>query len=200
MIKAIIFDFGSVIFKTDWPGVDKDFIKKYGKSILVKGNKELEEVYIKTNAECKSIKPFLHYIFPGQDIDKVTDFYKKSYIKNKIINSELLNLIKILKKNYELYGFTDTNEEHFEANLKSGIFKDFKKVFTSFEFCGRKSEGNIFQKLILEIKLKPEELLFIDDYLPNIENAEKAGLNAIQYTNFPDITILKTDLKNLVKI
>jgi putative hydrolase of the HAD superfamily len=200
MIKAIVFDFGNVVFKTDWQEVDQDFIKKYGKSILVKGSKELEQVYAKTNAECKSVKPYLQHVFPGQDIDKVTDFYKKSYIKNKIINSELLNLIKILKKNYVLYGFTDTNEEHFEANLKSGIFTDFKKVFTSFEFCGRKSEGGTFHKLISEIKLKPEELLFIDDYLPNIENARKEGLNAIQYNNFPDITRLKADLKNLVKI
>jgi HAD superfamily hydrolase (TIGR01509 family) len=198
MIKAIIFDFGNVVFKTDWHRVDHGFIKKYRKSILAKGNKELEEVYIKTNAECKSVKPYLQHIFPNENINEIVDFYKARYIKNKVLNKELLKLIRSLKQKYELYGFTDTNEEHFDANLKSGTFKDFKKVFTSFDFCGKKSEGDIFYKLVREIKIKPEELLFIDDYLPNIENARKAGLNAIQYTGFPKMGKFKKELKKIL--
>lgn len=198
-IKAIVFDFGSVIFKTNWEGVNKDFLKKYGKGILVRGNKELEEVYIKTKAGYKSLKPLLKHIFPNEDLKKIIRFYQKSYNKNKIINRGLIKFAKKLSKNYRLYGFTDTNEEHFGANLKSGLFKGFKQIFTSFEFKSKKAEGNTFRKLILKIKLKPEEMLFIDDYILNIENARKAGINAIQYTEFPKINHLKKEINKFLK-
>ena len=199
MIKAIIFDFGRVIFKTNWDGVNQDFIKKYGKGILVQNNEELGKVYHKTNAGYGSAKPFLEHIFPDKNINKIIEFYKKSYIKNKILNKELLKLIKVLKKKYPLYGFTDTNNEHFEANTKAGIFKDFKRIFTSFEFKGKKAEGDIFHQLVKKINIPPEELLFIDDYLPNIEKAREAGLKAIQYTDFPEISNLKKELERVLR-
>lgn len=198
-IKVIVFDFGSVIFKTNWEGVNGNFLKKYGKGVMVKGNKELEEIYIKTNAGYKSIKPLLKHIFPDKNIKEVIKFYQDSYLKNKIVNKELLDLAMKLAKNYGVYGFTDTNEEHFAANVKSGIFNGFKRIFTSFEFEGKKAEGDIFHKLISNIKLMPEEILFIDDYLPNIENARKAGINAIQYTEFPNIVNLKKELDKFLR-
>ena len=45
MIKAIIFDFGSVLFKTQWEGINKDFLEKFGFSILIEDNKEYIEIY-----------------------------------------------------------------------------------------------------------------------------------------------------------
>jgi HAD superfamily hydrolase (TIGR01509 family) len=201
MIKAIIFDFGNVVFKTDWDKMHEEFSKKYNIRTSLSENKEFEEVYHKTNAGYDTTIPLLKHMLPNEDINEVLKFYQETYIKYKILNKELMNLIKKLKETYLIYGFTDTNREHFDANEKDGLFKNFKRVFTSFEFQGRKSQGaDIFHKLLKEINLPADELLFIDDNLPNIENARKAGLNAIQYTDFPDIARLKKDLKNLIKI
>ncbi len=195
MIKAIIFDFGNVIFKTDFDKVNKEFIKKYGISVKVNDKLELRKIYLNTEIGRDKIENLFRKINPDINNKELITFYKKSYLKNKKINKKLIVIIKKLKKRYILYGFTDTNQVHFDANLKEGIFKGFKKIFTSFEFGKRKSDEISFNYLIKKIKLKPNECLFIDDYKLNIKNARKKGLKTIHYIDFPKINNLKKDLR-----
>lgn len=194
MIKAIIFDFGSVLFKTDWKEIDSDFIKKYRKSIRIGENQELVKIYLDAEVGKSTMKEFLGKIDPLLGNEKAINFYKESYLKHKILNKEMRGLFSTLKKKYLLYGFTDTNKEHFEANKEAGLFNDFKEVFTSFQFEMRKSEEGAFKKLLQNISLKPQECLFIDDHAKNIENARKQGFEVIHYTSFPQITALEGEL------
>jgi putative hydrolase of the HAD superfamily len=66
----------------------------------------------------------------------------------------------------------------------------FENVHYSFEMHARKPDQDIFQRVIEENDLEPEETILIDDSLPNIESADKLGLKTLHVSiNQADIKI-----------
>lgn len=204
MIKGIIFDFGSVVYKTNWEKMAGDFFDKFGVNVWMEGikNEKAIDLYKLGNVGKAKIGDFIRELNPNVEITKeMIGFYKKMYIKHKIVNNELLKFVKELKKKYILFAFTDIKKEHYESNLKFGIYNDFKEVYTSFKFNMLKSQDGAFDKLkkeLLKYSLLPNECVFIDDHLPNIEQAKKSGFHTIHYEGFPNIENLERDLINVL--
>ena len=204
MIKAIIFDFGSVIYKTDWESIIKEFKEKFNVSIhLADGaDEELLRIYRESDIGKEDFKRFFHR--PGlSDTTEALTYYKKLYFKHKILNKEMIQIIKKLKKKYLLFGFTDIKRDHYESNLEGGLYKDFKKIFTSFELGMLKADGiafDIISKELSNYNLKTEECLFIDDHFPNIENARKRGFKTIHYADFPNMENFIIELKSTLQL
>ncbi|MEK6811753.1 MAG: HAD-IA family hydrolase [Nanoarchaeota archaeon] len=204
MIKGIIFDFGSVIYKTNWEKMCEELFDKFGINVWMENmkNDKAVDLYKLGNIGKAKIDNFIKELNPKVDITKeMVDFYKKMYIKHKIINNELLKLVKELKKKYILFAFTDIKKEHYESNLEFGIYNDFKEVYTSFKFNMLKSQDGAFDKLkkeLLKHSLLPKECVFIDDHLPNIEQAKKSGFHTIHYEEFPNIENLEKDLMRIL--
>ncbi|MAG10707.1 hypothetical protein CMI44_00120 [Candidatus Pacearchaeota archaeon] len=93
MIKAIILDFGSVIYKAKWEKMNDFFFEKNGFNILVGGAKdqELIRIYTESDVGKEDFKKFFLRIKPDlEDIEKVIKDYKEGYSKFKVINRELL--------------------------------------------------------------------------------------------------------------
>ena len=67
--------------------------------------------------------------------------------------------------------------------LHPEIFATFSRRIWSFDEVAIKRDPGFFQRLIKKNALKPEELLFIDDLMDNIDAAAKAGLNTIWFRN-----------------
>ncbi|KZL21734.1 Alpha-D-glucose-1-phosphate phosphatase YihX [Pseudovibrio axinellae] len=63
------------------------------------------------------------------------------------------------------------------------IFGD--RGHASAEFGTRKPDPNIYLTLCEKYGFKPEESLFVDDRLDNVEGAREAGLTAYQFTTEP---------------
>lgn len=97
-----------------------------------------------------------------------------------------LELLKALKSKYRLFLLSNTNETHvreFEASLlKSQGYQNlepfFDRVYYSCRMGMRKPDTEIFDYVLKENKLVPEETLFIDDTLHHIEGALKTGIQA----------------------
>ena len=94
--------------------------------------------------------------------------------------------VQELKKNYNIYLFSNTNQIHIERLLiefkaEHGIdFTDlFKAVYYSHEIHDRKPEISSFEKVIVLSGVKPEETLFVDDLEKNVLAAQKAGLKTL---------------------
>ncbi len=103
-------------------------------------------------------------------------------------NPKRFDFLEALKKDYKVYLLSNTNELHIEWVLRDlkknhGITdfdtRYFDKTFYSHNMLMRKPDINIYQKLIEETKISPEESLFIDDNFDNVQGAKMAGLNAV---------------------
>ena len=94
-----------------------------------------------------------------------------------------VDLVKNLRKEYNIYLFSNTNAIHVEK-YRSNFRKQhgfevstlFEKTFHSNEIGYRKPMPESFQKIIRLSGINPEESLFIDDSLPNVEAAIASGL------------------------
>ncbi|TKK71452.1 HAD family phosphatase [Ilyomonas limi] len=105
-----------------------------------------------------------------------------------------------IKNKYKLFLLSNTNAIHHKAFTKTyqqqtgkRSFDDyFIKAYYSHEIGLRKPYVEAYQYVLNEQGLKAEETLFIDDTLPNIEGAKKAGLQTIHLK--PGLSLLDLDL------
>ena len=203
MIKAIIFDLGGVVYKTNWDGLNKDFRDKFGfdirpfKSKDLVNDKNLIGIFKDSIIGKTCVRDAVIYLGYENKADKIIKYYKKFYFKNKILNTKMIKIIKKLKKKYPIFVISDINKEHYESDKERDFFDLFERVFPSYELGRRKEDISIFRDTIKEIGFKPEEILFIDNHLPNIENAKEVGMNTILYDSFPETAKFKEELKNV---
>jgi len=102
-----------------------------------------------------------------------------------------------LGKKYPLYLLSNTNSIHIDFLRKrdNGKFekfeKSFAKVFYSYQMQCRKPDAIIFEKVIDDLKIKPEETIFVDDMLDNIETAKQLGFQTWHFD------VEKDDITNI---
>lgn len=103
----------------------------------------------------------------------------KSRIKPEI-NKELYAYINKIK--FPKIIISTTTDLFINYELKEKV-KDFEKIYSCcdyFKIGGKTKE--VFEKISKELNVKPEEILHIgDNILMDVENAKKAGVNAILY-------------------
>lgn len=202
MIKTIIFDFGDVFINLDKEGAMTNALEIFEMD-------ELSEDLIAINAL---------YEQGLLSTDEFIDFYRENFpklSKQEIIEAwnfiicdfppKRLAFIEQLAKDkkYNLILLSNTNELHIDC-IKEHIsfYDDFKAAFNKFylshEIMLRKPNADIFEFVLKENKLKPEDCLFIDDTLENTEAAAKLGINV--WNNDPktedivDLFTIKSDL------
>jgi len=108
-----------------------------------------------------------------------------SKLWNKIFtpNKPLLKLIKKLSKNYKIGILSNMSQGHKKWLISKGIEIPFKKtnVIWSCDINIRKPNPKIYTITLKRLKSKPEETVFVDDFLRNIKVAKKVGEYGIVY-------------------
>lgn len=96
------------------------------------------------------------------------------------LNQELLDYFKSLKTKFSVNIFTsaDTYKLPEVFNLLTPVFDNF---FYSVELGVKKTDPATYQMLAQKLKVKPEEIVFIDDEDKNTEAASQAGLKTVLY-------------------
>ena len=198
MIKNIIFDFGGVL--VDWN--PHYLFDKYFNDIN-ESNYFVENVCnSEWNAEMDGGKPFEQAVRERSTMFPKYAEALKLYQTNWMDTmgeeiSGMYDLIKSLKFNGFpiIYGLTNWSAETFPTVQKTyRIFSLIDKIVVSGEVKQLKPNPEIFYTLLNKFNLKPEESLFIDDNLKNVEGAKAVGINAVL---FRGVEKLRKDLKNL---
>ena len=96
-----------------------------------------------------------------------------------------------LAQTHRLFLLSNTNEIHlqafqkkYEATFEGNKLDDlFEAAYYSHRIGFRKPNPESYQYVLHQHGLQPQETLFVDDSLPNIEAAQKLGINTIHLTN-----------------
>jgi len=184
-IKNIIFDLGGVLVNIDPNKTADAFAALSNKApvdIIGLHNsqnffRDYEMGVIDDHTFRNHIRSFLKIDIPDEMIDKTWGALLLEFPSNKIA------LIEEARKKYRTFLLSNTNNIHrikFEKDFKDLTGNDLKEYFEnvhySFQMHARKPEKEIFLRVLKENNLKAEETLLIDDSLPNIETANKLGL------------------------
>lgn len=92
------------------------------------------------------------------------------------------------RKGYKLGLLSNHAREWIEyCELTYDYHKLFDKIVYSYAVGVSKPNKDIFLSLLKKLRVKPQECLFIDDYIKNIETAKELGMETIQFTSAKDL-------------
>ena len=180
MIKTIIFDFGDIFINLDKSAtpaqLEKFGIKNLPESIVAI-NQEYEKGLISSEEFFESYKNEFSAVEKEQFLDAwnaiLIDFpeYRLEFIKKLAA-----------EKDYQLLLLSNTNEIHIDwVKENVSFFNEFQQCFDAFylsyEINFRKPDANIYEYVLKQHDLKPEECLFIDDTKENTDAAAALGIN-----------------------
>lgn len=103
-------------------------------------------------------------------------------------------MLKDLRKKYKVYMLSNTNpavmdwadSEHFSPT-KEPVSAFFDKCYLSYKMGMAKPDRAIFEAVIKDAGIKPEETLFLDDGKANIEMAKSIGFQVYQANQDEDL-------------
>jgi 2-haloacid dehalogenase len=186
-IKAIIFDYGNVLLEwnpryvyqhyfPDDPQGMEEFLKEID---FMEWNVQQDKGRTFAEGVAALSRQFPHHAqliqaYHDHWIDSIGDAYW-----------ETVDLIHQLKeKGYPIYGLSNWSAETFpHARAKYNFFDLFDDMVISGAVGFVKPEPEIFQILLDKIGKPAKECLFIDDSLPNIQQADAMGFETIHFVS-----------------
>lgn len=196
-IKNIIFDFGGVIIPID-PMAFAEGLMNLGCTDVVSLHEFFirEQVYTRFEKGEMSPEEFRMMLRSGLN-DQVTDA-QLDQAWNLIIGEIPPHRVAFLEKlrpKYRTFLLSNTNKIHYDfyqAQFREtygypSLDELFEKAYYSFQLRLHKPDPAIFEFVINDRGLKPEETLFVDDYRSNIEAAINLGLQAIHLADVMEV-------------
>lgn len=129
---------------------------------------------------------------PSNKIGWLT-FFKK----NAKLNLSMIALVKDLRNGYRIAFLSNVDRWRYDYMMKhilNNVQYLFDYKFASFKLGAVKPSPLIYKKTLEAMRLKPSEVLFIDNNLENVVGAATVGIRSLQFKN---IKRLKSDLKKL---
>ena len=188
MIKNLLFDLGGVIMEIE----RKNAVKALERIGMSNANEFLGEYSQKG--------PFLQLeegsITPRQFRDEIRKLIPSEVSDPEIDNAfcefligipvhRLDTLTQLREKGYRIYMLSNTNPIMWNSRIAEEFRKQgadmnhyFDGEVTSFEAHSCKPDKKIFETAIERFGIRPEETLFFDDSVSNIEAARKLGFHA----------------------
>ena len=193
-VKTLIFDLGGVILDLSVAHTLELFAR------MSKMPKEkVHELYFSTPG-------FLDYEKGTIDDSTFRDFVRQTYSLKATdedidqawnamlrgISEQKLDLLTRLQSEFQVFLLSNTNAIHIhhinEVILPKGrkertLDSYFHKAYYSHRMGKRKPDADIFEQVIEENNLVPEQTLFLDDYAINIEGAKAVGIKTVHVTS-----------------
>ncbi len=208
-VKNIIFDFGGVVIDIDEQLTINEFAK-LGVEDISKANspefieivKKFEKGIITPEIFRNKLRDYLDLSATDQEID---DAWNALLFD---IPQERLEVIEKVKKNYNIFLLSNSNEIHYDLYLRdlqlrfgyNEFAELFHQAYFSFDLHLSKPNSEIYEFVMYQEGLNPEETLFIDDKPENIEAAKKLGFQTYQLIKPERIRDIFTDGKLNLKL
>ncbi len=192
MITTIIFDFGGVFVI----GKSETFFKNASKflSINLKEDEIDEKLWDNLMKGKISLQEFFREVFRIHIQDKRIEKLIEIWVENWKLDPDMIVFAKKLKPKYKLVMLSNADREGVKRSNNDLHFSFFDYKFLSFDLGLVKPEKEIYEHVIKELKIKPDECVFIDDKIENVEAAKNLGIHGIVFENKEQ---LKTDLEKL---
>lgn len=189
-VKNLIFDLGGVILDLSVAHTLDSFAELSNLS-----RERVQEIYV-------SAPGFLQYEKGEIDDQAFRDFVRETYSISAAdeeidrawnamlrgIPAKKLALLTRLQNEFQVFLLSNTNAIHLhhinEVILSGGTLDGyFHKAYYSHKMGKRKPDADIFEQVIEENRLVPEQTLFLDDYDINIQGAASVGIKTVHVTS-----------------
>jgi len=196
MIQVIYFDLGKVIVDFDHSRAAQELLKvtplSLREAIAVLSDNELVNEY-----ETGRLSSQEHYrkvcrrLEMDVSMEKFRQLWGSMFLPQPLLSEPFL---QALQRHYRLMLLSNTNEIHFDFVIQNyPILRLIEERLLSYQAGCMKPEARIFELAIKKAGVAPESIFFTDDRPENIEAAQRAGIQALQ---FQSESQLKRDMQS----
>lgn len=185
-IKALIFDMGGVLVRTEnreaRAALGLRFDKSYAEmDKIVFANKSSGRA---SRGEISARAHSLHVMrvlgLPESDA-AISDFYDEFFLGDEV-DKNLINYIQSLRSQYKTILLSNAWDNLREILAEKWKIADaFDEIFVSAEMGVAKPDARIYKMVLKNLGVAPEETVFVDDFIENIESARKLGMHGIHF-------------------
>lgn len=188
-VKAIVFDFGGVIAKTDREEV-AEYVSKCLNVSKEEAYHSLELLKQHTN-KGKQESDFWVAYAKSNGIQLPQNWMKKLDQQRFESLKEMPGMVNIVKdlqeQGYQTALLSNVRESQAQIKRKLGYYELFNPAILSYESGFKKPDPKAYYLLLEKLKMKPNQVLFIDNKRENIATARSIGMDAIEFVNAPQL-------------
>ncbi len=197
-IKNIVFDLGGVVIDIDFELTFNAFaqLSPYSLEEVKKIMSELNvwDVYERgTLSDQEFVTTIRKSLKLTQSDEEIIVAWNALLLE---LPKERIDLVKEINKKYSTYVLSNTSNLHIigvndileKSTGENDLKNVFGKIYYSYEINRRKPDRDIYEFLLKDANIKPEETLFLDDNVDNVLAAQKVGIQTIHVE--PPISIL----------
>lgn len=184
-IKVVLFDLGRVLMHIDFEAFPKglgmsslEMQQRFDTKTIQKNVRAYETGMLTTDQFLHSLVELFHRQFSREQI--LTAF-------NDIIiedNQEIIPFVEEVRSRYHIVVLSNTCACHWEkVERVSSLIKIFPDLFTSFQLGAMKPDATVYSAVCSTLKVKPSDVVFIDDLGENVEGARNCGMKGIVFFN-----------------
>jgi len=198
MIRAVIWDMGGVILRTEDPQPRTRLAQRYNLT-----RPELETLVFASDSSIRCQSGQITQVEHWQNVYRQLQVpaelqadFQKEYWGGDWVDKELVDYIHSLRTERTTALLSNAFENAratFDAGW--GFLEAFDLVIFSSEVGLMKPDLAIYQLIIEKLGIRSHEAIFIDDVKENVQGARQAGLHSIQFLNTAQT---KKDLTNLL--
>jgi glucose-1-phosphatase len=189
-IRAVIFDMGGVILRTEDLSSRTTLAAKFGLTC-----RELENIVFQSpesvRAELGEFTREEHWKnmarvlkFPESELNEFQD----AYWDGDAVDKELETYIRGLRPRYKTGLLSNAWEgTRIDAPKRGFTFLDaFDETIFSWEVRLRKPDPRIYRLVLDRLGVQPQEAVFVDDFMKNIEGAKEVGMHTVWFKGRED--------------
>lgn len=180
MIKCVLFDLGGVVVDFS----DEDYYRYLAKQ----GKLTPEQVY-------KKLDPLYRRIFMGliridffeREVARILkierskvrwiEFYE-SHVK---LNEKMMQLVRKLRKTYKVAFLSNVDYSRYDIAMSMLNLKEFDYHFASCYIGKNKPDPEVYRHVLKRMRMKPSEVVFIDNLNVNVIGAASVGIRSIWF-------------------
>jgi len=187
-IKAVFFDLGGVILRTEYQaprqhlaesfGMDYDDIDKvvFGGG----GNGSAARATVGEISEEEHWQNVMKTLkLPASEYERV----REEFFAGDVIDHEIVDFLRSIKPRYKT-GLISNAWSGLRDYIVREKFDDaFHHMFISAEVGVAKPDPKIYHIALEQLQVNPKEAVFVDDFIENITACEKVGMKGIHFTD-----------------
>jgi putative hydrolase of the HAD superfamily len=182
-IKAIYFDLGGVIVRTDKPDSRAQLAAEFGMT-YEEMDKFVFDCQTAIQATLGEVTEQEHWLDVARRLKRPeSDFprLRDAFFGGDTVDMEIVNLLRSLRRTHKT-GLISNAWDGLRPWIVSQSFDDaFDEMIISAEFGVAKPDARIYQHALERLGVKPEEAIFVDDVEKNVAASKALGMHGVLF-------------------
>jgi putative hydrolase of the HAD superfamily len=189
-IKAVLFDFGGVLMRTEDPAGRRKWEERLGLAEHELARRVFEsEVSLRASRGELPASAVWEHVAQTLKLDAAQAAEcRRDFWAGDRLDAELVALIKALRPRYKTAILSNAwSDARDNFTRLFGLDQAVDLIIISAEEGLAKPDPRLYERAAERLGVRPDEAVFVDDFAENVEAARAVGMHAVHYTPGLDV-------------